>query len=834
MLRKLFLLIAIVVLTLVATTAFGVVWRYYGDCNPTQPGSCGYWNGTEYHFELWEGTGDLLTEVVDDPDTADGKALRILDNSASDKIKYRVRPSQNIDGLTGATAVARIKTISESSGGACFGILEGGGLTATAHWGGPTGHLKDADRGGDVYLAGDTDYHIIRVTAKGTTSETLPYNQPFTYANGNLNGNGSFAGNAASEIAIDANTVKISGGAGGTNAARPFDVSADSSGVITVSVNIKAGSLGSGETTFMWELHCLDTTGGEFGFWYGKNNNAVPRLGGTVLAAQTLTGGWDALQIKINPGTNTTEFFFNGTSIGSLDHGAIGNKLGSVMFTCKDNLDAVGDTVFFDDLEVLGSTTTRVVNVYFDENPTPAITFNPASSIGTGVDSLMIGSGSTAGLEEIYFDWVYGTNDGAFAPGEENARLGFSLVPADDLVTTILGAKTCPANAQVRLTDAVVSCPILGSDYIGYGVPLGFGVEEETRFAGIRVVSDVSTYQGQKVILTGTAGELEGERVIIANSVTDGDYPIDPLRPVGVNNRDSGGRETVANAFAIGPGPLWQEAFSYGNGVLNGKDGWSGDAGDEIAVDSGTLKLAGGYDAHSVTKTVTATDLRTGTVSVSMKIKKGFGGNTFWSAWVNDSAGANLGRFYGTGELIRGRVGGGGATPQQTLTGGWDTLRMDIDVTTDQTHFYFNGGAIGTLSHVGAGNAIGSIKIERIDAPSAGQYVWLDELEITPSPLMSVGLSDVGLFTTIYGKVTAKSTGAVSPWDDYFYINDGSGLLDGSPDIGIKCRPSSEFASHSMPDVDDTVSVTGLMGIKEVNGIPTRFLWTWNWRSQAD
>lgn len=832
MLRKLALLLAIAAFTLASTTAFGVVWRYYGDCPPTQRGSCGYWNGTEYHFTLFEGTGYLPTEVVDDPDATDGKALRILDDSAGDKIKLRVQPSENIDGRTGATAVARIKTLSESVGGASFGLLEYGGLTATVHWGGPSGHLKDTDRGGDIYLAGDTNYHIIRVTSKGTTSAILPYNEPFTYADGNLNGNGSFSGTAASEIAVETNTVKISGGAGGTTAARAFDVTADGSGAITVNVKIKSGALGSGETTFMWELHFLDTDGKEFGFWYGKNNTAVPRLGGTVLAEQALTGGWDTLQMKIYPGTNLTEFFFNGASLGTLDHGPIGNKLGGINFTRKDNLDAVGDTVFFDDLEVLGTTTTRVVNVYFDENPIPAITLSPAIGISQGVDSLMIGSGSTGGMEDVYFDWVYGTTDGAFAPGEEVARLGFPLVPAEALVTTVPGILTCPANAQIKLTNALVSCPVLASDYIGYTVPMGFGIQE-SQCAGVRVLSDYSAYPGQKVTVTGSVGKAEGETVIFANTVAETDYPVDPPRPVAMNNKAMAGDDAVANTFAPSPSPLYRETFSYSNSVLNGRDGWTGDAGSEIAVDNGALKLSGGYDAHSVTKALTATDLGTGVISVSTKLRKGFGSSTFWILWINDAAGANLGKFYGTGDLVRGRVGGGAATPQQMLTGGWDTVRMDIDITTDQTHFYFNGVAMGTLSHSGAANAVGSIKLERIDAPAEGQYLWLDDVEVRPSPTMGVGLSNVGLYTTIYGKVTAKSTGAVSPWDDYFYIDDGSGLQDGSTYIGIKCRPSSEFAAQSMPEVDDMVSVTGLVGIREVNGVPTRYFWTWNWKSQA-
>jgi hypothetical protein len=48
---------------------------------------------------------------------------------------------------------------------------------------------------------------------------------------------------------------------------------------------------------------------------------------------------------------------------------------------------------------------------------------------------LGFGAGSTTGTYDIAFDWVTASNAGAFAPGEEVAVIGRSLIPA-----------SCPVN----------------------------------------------------------------------------------------------------------------------------------------------------------------------------------------------------------------------------------------------------------------------------------------------------------------------------------------------------------------------------------------------------
>jgi len=74
----------------------------------------------------------------------------------------------------------------------------------------------------------------------------------------------------------------------------------------------------------------------------------------------------------------------------------------------------------------------RIIRFYFDEDVSPVavLTIPEAAQVGgfEGRDGMGFGAGSTAGTYDIAFDWVTMTNAGAFAPGEELAVLGRSLV----------------------------------------------------------------------------------------------------------------------------------------------------------------------------------------------------------------------------------------------------------------------------------------------------------------------------------------------------------------------------------------------------------------------
>jgi hypothetical protein len=107
-----------------------------------------------------------------------------------------------------------------------------------------------------------------------------------------------------------------------------------------------------------------------------------------------------------------------------------------------------------------------------------------------------------------------------------------------------------------------------------------------------------------------------------------------------------------------------------------------------------------------------------------------------WDFWINDAAGNNLARWYGSGTSARPRIGGTSLVLDPvTLTGGWDTLQVEIDSNRDYSHFYFNGTLLGGLSHssTGAGNTVGSIWLGRQNTTAPGQYVWFDNIVI-PAP----------------------------------------------------------------------------------------------------
>ena len=104
-----------------------------------------------------------------------------------------------------------------------------------------------------------------------------------------------------------------------------------------------------------------------------------------------------------------------------------------------------------------------------------------------------------------------------------------------------------------------------------------------------------------------------------------------------------------------------------------------------------------------------------------------------WDFWINDAAGNNLARWYGSGTSVRPRIGGTDIVLDTvTLTGGWDKLEVEIDTNRDYSHFYFNGSLLGGLSHssTGAGNTVGSVWLGRQNTAVPGQYVWFDNIVI--------------------------------------------------------------------------------------------------------
>jgi hypothetical protein len=149
-----------------------------------------------------------------------------------------------------------------------------------------------------------------------------------------------------------------------------------------------------------------------------------PYIGGTIVARVKCTAsnstGSDNLMILEDYGLYTT-YHWGGPN------GMIRENIRNQETTITGN----------DQYHILRLTTqnthdsNQVINLYFDENPTPVIQITDASEATSYPvsDSFGFGAGSTSETQNIYFDWIIATHSGAFAPGEEEACLGRSLHP---------------------------------------------------------------------------------------------------------------------------------------------------------------------------------------------------------------------------------------------------------------------------------------------------------------------------------------------------------------------------------------------------------------------
>lgn len=205
------------------------------------------------------------------------------------------------------------------------------------------------------FIAHDASFNYATKVDLAATLDYAGYThcsqEPFAYANGNLSGVGGWTGTATSSIAVADGTVKITAGATEYSSAHPLSCGAGTSGIIRFTMQIKSGS-GSGG--FMWSVWIDDPAANNLARWYGSYNSVIGRRGGTseITSGRTLTGGWDNLEVRINTVTDMSEFFFNGSSMGSLSHAGAGDTAGSVWFDRWDRGDLAGSTVYFDNMTV--------------------------------------------------------------------------------------------------------------------------------------------------------------------------------------------------------------------------------------------------------------------------------------------------------------------------------------------------------------------------------------------------------------------------------------------------------------------------------------------------
>jgi hypothetical protein len=177
--------------------------------------------------------------------------------------------------------------------------------------------------------------------------------EPFAYYDGNLAtfGSANWSGSASNEIQTESGALKLLGGAGVVSVSHPL-ACAGSNGIIAAQIKIKRGA-GTGD--FFWNIAFDDPAGNNLARWYGGSTIARGRVGNNITTDMNLTGGvtWDDLYVKIDTAANTSEFFFNGSSFGSISHGTTpANTIGTIRLERLDRASAVGDAIYFDKLTV--------------------------------------------------------------------------------------------------------------------------------------------------------------------------------------------------------------------------------------------------------------------------------------------------------------------------------------------------------------------------------------------------------------------------------------------------------------------------------------------------
>ena len=870
--RTVFVFIGVLAMVLAAGCALGqsTAWelKYLGNMPPDSFGSCGVWNGRSFRWQVVSGN-PALGAVVDDPEAIDGKAYRINDNSNTDSLLWRTG-SENIGSATGATVVARVKTVSETNGSGNIGI-QGSGLTTAYHWGGPSGHVWEPMRNRESWVVGDNKYHILRLTAAGNQDfVSVPYLETFTAADGVLNGRLGFSGTAGAEISIVNDAVQVTGGSGETTAGVRVAADPDSQNKIRITCTIKQGIAGT--DGWVSSLKVYDVAGNWIAGWqaasYGMIRGRAMNTAYTSVVPYNTAGS--VLEMIIDTVADTVDYRVDNVSIGVCacppsDGPAGSNNVGRLQFTRFNDGRAAGATVLWDDLAMNGTPLSgRTIRLYLDENPTPVVEILNATQGSNDPDSFLMGAMDAAGVQDVYFDWIVGSAAGAFAPGEEVGVIGHSLLIDPTVVTTIAAAKQAPEHAQVELAEVSITSLIKAYDEYYNIVPIALTVADyqdvnpgdplnpvHKPAQGIRVVYNpefgFGFYQGEHVKISGTCETIDGERVIVANSVEEVLTMAPTLGPQAVSNKMSGGGPFGMQAALVGDFskltglPAYGEPFDYPDGRLVGKGFWTGTAASEIGVSGGALVITSDGPLTTASQARVFGDCGTGEISVKFKAKAGFGASNFWTLTVFDEAGKTFGYWMGKGNGVRGRMADGSYTPEQSLDANWKTLEIKIHTSMDATEFLVDGVRLGTTvfdhSKIGCGDTIGKISLDRLATDADGR-VMLDDLQVSPGSANDIGLNNVGMYTTIFGRVTEVVNDSLDPWLNYFYLDDGSGLRDGTVNIegnlnvGIRCRPcSADFYETSLPIKGDYVSATGVMGVAKVAGNNVRFFYTWSIKS---
>lgn len=473
-------------------------------------------------------------------------------------------------------------------------------------------------------------------------------------------------------------------------------------GTITVKFKAKAAAVSAGG--FSWRIYFFsnDPNGNrELASWYGYPGTAGPRIGGRVLANEPLsTTDFDEMMAVINVKTNTTEFFKNGISAGTISHGAnsstfqaiVGDRLSRIDIEHwnrdepndpPDSVPFEGD-LYIDDLQVIGCEGTCFLELAPAFPELAAAASGLAAFTEEGVDP----------PTPAAFDFTL-TNTGE---GERNYTLE---------KMNLLGAN---------------------ADWLTLVNP------------NDGVLSPDEAHEFQATL--SAAGLAGGEHVVLVKATDD----CDPARSY----------TRAVKLFVADDTNCFVESFPYANDVLVGQPGWSGTAGEELTIVDGAVKITGaptdgaGSADHPVDVACQAcTGDARGLIAVKFKAKGGAGASTLWWVYALDENENVLAAWNSDGTHMRGRIGGTVTDTYPLNLSGFDEVEALINTAQSDTVggvppqaalFRFNGVPMTGTNPIlydpltfPVGTGVSLLRIQRSGNTGAGMndHLFIDDLSVS-------------------------------------------------------------------------------------------------------
>ena len=581
--------------------------------------------------------------------------------------------------------------------------------------------------------------------------------------------------------------VQITGGATNIQAARtlPTNCLPCADGTFTVTAKVKAGGTGGGGALWRLDIHSPNSV--VLARWDGHGDQVRGRIGGTGFATPfaplTGSGTWDTLTVHIDVDANTSEFFFNNTLLGVMDHtlgsgqSLAGDKIFRYTLRRVGNAGTAGHTVLLDDIGIENCRDCQ-------SNVTPKLPKNVGGDVGGAVTPGSI----TYTIEN------FGTSSLDYEVAEADASGAATNHTWMSLNKT--GPITLPTNGSSDTVIASFNTTGLSAGlYTGYikftdtcSTPLNSYLRQVNLFVGLPVsnFTDLFSYGGGS--LDGNGGWVGGGTGIVVTTDPD-------------------------------------------------------DAGNQVVqVIAGT---SGNSSGETSTRTVNLEPCVDGIITTIVRMKastSGSGGNA-WRLDFNDPSGKNLARWEGFYNTARGRTGGYAATPWETVgSDRFYELKAVIDTANKTTSYFFDGNAtpsgvqrysdeIGS-SQAGIDNTIGQIRFERIGRSDLSGSSFFDDLQVVTCPKCGIQVVPDQIGSSGKGRVNSYSVfsaalegnAAVPSEYDFFVRNVGSSPItywvetadvSGTPTVLSWLTLDTSGTTLAMEEEDRvlaTINATGLPG----------------------